>query len=76
MFSLCADAPGGGETALNHLGLFLLYQTTAHPLSVSLPQQRREEISAVDVALYVQFLSALVIKDESRSDPPGPSCSC
>lgn len=76
MFSLCADAHGGGETALNHLGLFLLSQTTAHPLPVSPPQQRREEISVVDVALYIQFLSALVIKDTSRSDPPGLSCSC
>lgn len=39
MFSLCADAPGGGETALNHLGLFLLYQTTAHPSLWALPNK-------------------------------------
>lgn len=31
MVSLCADAHGGGKTILNDSGLFLLYQTYAHP---------------------------------------------
>lgn len=35
---------------------------TCTSLPVSLPQQGREEISAVDVALYTEFLSAGVIK--------------
>lgn len=44
----------------NHSGLLLLYQTHAHPSLWAFPS--KEGKKSVDVALYTEFLSAVVIK--------------